>query len=95
MSPAPDLEARPALASGVRLQLDAVTGQRVLLYPEGIVELNETAGEIVVRCDGVLTVRGVLEQLAAAYSVEPQTLAADVLACLAGLVGRRLLELRA
>ena len=35
--------ARPRLAKGVRLQSDSVTGKRVLLFPEGIVELNETA----------------------------------------------------
>ncbi len=44
--------ARPRLAKGVRLQSDSVTGKRVLLFPEGIVELNETAHEILSRCDG-------------------------------------------
>ena len=44
--------ARPRLAKGVRLQIDSTTGKSVLLYPEGIVELNETAREIVARSDG-------------------------------------------
>ncbi len=44
--------ARASLAKGVRLQIDSTTGKSVLLYPEGIVELNETAHEILSRCDG-------------------------------------------
>src|SRR5690348_13302911 len=45
-------DARPRLAPGVRLQIDRTTGKNVLLFPEGIVELNETAQEILNRCDG-------------------------------------------
>src|SRR5262249_51895692 len=41
----PPDDARPQLARGVRLQIDNLTGKGVLLYPEGIVELNETAQE--------------------------------------------------
>ena len=44
--------AQPRLTNGVRLQTDSVTGKSVLLYPEGIIELNETAHEILSRCDG-------------------------------------------
>ena len=32
------------------MQTDSKTGKSVLLFPEGIVELNETAREILVRC---------------------------------------------
>lgn len=35
----------------------------VLLYPEGIVKLNETAGEIIKRCDGVRTVDDMVAEL--------------------------------
>lgn len=35
----------------------------VLLYPEGIVKLNETAGEILKRCTGRLPVSELIEDL--------------------------------
>lgn len=35
----------------------------VLLYPEGIVKLNQTAGEIIKRCDGVRTVADMVAEL--------------------------------
>ena len=34
------------------METDSATGKSVLLFPEGIVELNETAHEILSRCDG-------------------------------------------
>ena len=34
--------ARPRLAAGVRLQVDGKSDRAVLLFPEGILELNET-----------------------------------------------------
>src|SRR5437016_852311 len=47
-----DDNARVRLTRRVRLQIDQTTGKMVLLFPEGIVELNETAQEILTRCDG-------------------------------------------
>jgi pyrroloquinoline quinone biosynthesis protein D len=35
----------------------------VLLYPEGVVKLNQTAGEIIKRCDGVRTVGEMVAEL--------------------------------
>ena len=35
----------------------------VLLYPEGVVKLNQTAGEILKRCTGVLSVGSLIEEL--------------------------------
>lgn len=39
----------------------------VLLYPEGIVKLNQTAGEILKRCDGRQTVAELLVELQSLY----------------------------
>ena len=39
----------------------------VLLYPEGVVKLNETAGEIIKRCDGKLTVGEMVAELQALF----------------------------
>lgn len=39
----------------------------VLLYPEGVVKLNETAGEILKRCTGEMTVGEVINDLDRVY----------------------------
>ena len=84
--------AQPRLAKGVRLQSDSTTGKGVLLFPEGVVELNETAHEILARCDG-RTVSEIIQALAEEYDIDPQMLAADVQETLADLQRRKLIEL--
>ena len=84
--------AQPRIAKGVRLQLDSATGKTVLLFPEGIVELNETAQEILSRCDG-RTLSEILHDLAEEYDANPATLIADVRETLADLQQRKLIEL--
>ena len=84
--------AQPRLARGVRLQTDASTGNSVFLFPEGILELNESAQEILARCDG-RTVTEVIQALADEYDVDPTKLAADVRETLADLQRRKLIEL--
>jgi len=83
--------ARPQLARGVRLQIDSVTGKNVLLYPEGIVELNETAHEILSRCDG-RSLAEIVQRLAEEYDADLAALAADVRATLADLQQHKLIE---
>ena len=84
--------AQPSLARGVRLQTDSKTGNSVLLFPEGVLELNETAQEIVSRCDG-RTVAEIVQALAEEYDADPQMLGADVRETLADLQQRKLIEL--
>ena len=84
--------AQPTLARGVRLQTDSKTGNSVLLFPEGVLELNETAQEILARCDG-RTVSEIIRVLAEEYDVDSQMLAADVGETLADLQRRKLIEL--
>ena len=83
----------PRLAKGVRLQTDSATGKSVLLFPEGVVELNETAHEILTRCDG-RTVSEIVQALAEEYDADLAALATDVRETLADLQQRRLIELR-
>ena len=82
---------KPRLARGVRLQIDCTTGKGVLLFPEGILELNETAQEILTRCDG-RPLRGILEELAEHFDAEPSELSDDVRQTLADLQRRKLVE---
>jgi pyrroloquinoline quinone biosynthesis protein D len=85
--------ARPGLAQGVRLQTDSRTGNAVLLYPEGILELNETAQQILTRCDG-RTVSEIVQALAEEYNVDLEMLAGDVRETLMDLQQRKLIELK-
>jgi coenzyme PQQ biosynthesis protein PqqD len=82
---------QPRLARGVRLEIDGTTGKGVLLFPEGILELNETAQEIVTRCDGQ-SVNEIVLGLAEEYDVALEMLAADVRETLADLQRRKLVE---
>ena len=90
-----DLQARPALGSRARLQTDPVTGEPVLLYPEGLLQLNETAHAVLSRCDGKTTINDIVASLADEYAADADTLRADVLECLAQFHGRQLVVLTA
>lgn len=85
--------ARPTLSKGVRLEIDSTTGKNVLLYPEGIVELNETAHEILSRCDG-RTLGEIVRELAQEYEADSNTLAADIRDTLSDLQRRKLIEFK-
>ena len=85
--------ARPGLARGVRLQTDSKTGNSVLLFPEGVLELNETAQEILTCCDG-RTVAEIVQALAQEYDIDPQMLGGDVRETLADLQRRKLIEFK-
>jgi pyrroloquinoline quinone biosynthesis protein D len=74
------------------LQIDRTTGEGVLLFPEGILELNQTAHEILTRCDG-RTLSELVRALAEEYDVDLSALAADVRETLTDLQRRKLVEL--
>jgi pyrroloquinoline quinone biosynthesis protein D len=68
----------PRVGHGFRLQWEPAQGCHVLLYPEGMVRLNQSAGEIIVRCDGRRSAADIVADLEAAFST--RGLEADVLA---------------
>lgn len=84
--------AKPAIAHGLRLQWEPAQSAHVLLYPEGMVQLNESAGAILSRCDGVRTVADIVADLERTYSMSGLT--QDVNAFVELAVERRWLELR-
>ncbi len=53
----------PRVARGFRLQWEPVQSAHVLLYPEGMVKLNGSAGEILTRCDGATPVDAIVADL--------------------------------
>ena len=71
------LDARPRVAGHFRLQWEEVQKAWVLLYPEGMVKLNGSAGEIMRRLDGAKTIEDVVGELEHAF--ETSGLAQDVL----------------
>jgi pyrroloquinoline quinone biosynthesis protein D len=42
----------------------------VLLYPEGMVQLNPSAAEILMRCDGERTIGAIVHELEAAFNAQ-------------------------
>ena len=60
----------PRLGHGFRLQWEEAQGNHVLLYPEGMVKLNRSAGEILARCDGATALDALVAQLEAAFSAQ-------------------------
>jgi pyrroloquinoline quinone biosynthesis protein D len=57
----------PRVARGFRLQWEEAQGCHVLLYPEGMVKLNRSAGEILTRCTGTASVAEIVADLEAAF----------------------------
>jgi pyrroloquinoline quinone biosynthesis protein D len=61
------VDAKPRVARGFRLQWEEAQGCHVLLYPEGMVKLNRSAGEILTRCTGTATVAEIVADLETAF----------------------------
>ena len=59
---------RPAVERGFRLQWEAAQNAHVLLYPEGMIKLNTSAGEILKRCDGATTIADITADLERAFA---------------------------
>ena len=59
---------RPRVGHGFRLQWEAAQGSFVLLYPEGMVKLNQSAGEIMKRCDGQADLAAIVADIEGAFN---------------------------
>jgi len=68
--------ARPRINRLFRFQWEPAQQAHVLLYPEGMVKLNQSAGEILKRCDGSKSVAEIVADLEAAFNASG--LAAEV-----------------
>ena len=53
----------PAIRRGFRLQFEPAQGCHVLLYPEGMIKLNDSAGEILQQVDGKRSVAEIIDNL--------------------------------
>lgn len=73
--PYPDTPILPRLSRRLQMQYEAAQTRWVLLYPEGMVQLNDSAAEILRRCDGRHTVADIvseLESLFDTHGIAPQ-----------------------
>jgi pyrroloquinoline quinone biosynthesis protein D len=88
-----DTAARPAIGRGFRLQWEPAQEAHVLLYPEGMVKLNQSAAAILTRCNGRRTVADIVTDLEGTYELAGLT--QDVCAFIAVAVERSWVELLA
>ena len=79
--PAPAFPAVPRLNRRIRMQWEETQQCHVLLYPEGMVRLNGSAGEILKCCDGATAVPDIVANLEQKFNMP--SLKADVESLLA------------
>ncbi|MEL6979484.1 MAG: pyrroloquinoline quinone biosynthesis peptide chaperone PqqD [Pseudomonadota bacterium] len=91
MSALPD-EARPALLSGVRLREDPRRGW-VLLAPERVLLLDETAAAVLAEIDGARSFALIVERLSARFAAPREEIARDAGAFLRALADQRMARL--
>jgi len=85
-----DTSSVPRIGHGFRLQWEEVPQAHVLLYPEGMVKLNGSAGQILTRCNGAAPVAAIVADLEQTF--QTSALEADVLAFLRIADERRWVE---
>jgi pyrroloquinoline quinone biosynthesis protein D len=71
--PAIDGTIRPRVGAGFRLQYEPMQECHVLLYPEGMVQLNQSAGEIMKRCDGERSLQDIVRDLETTFNAQGLT----------------------
>jgi pyrroloquinoline quinone biosynthesis protein D len=82
---------RPAVMRGFRLQWEAAQNAHVLLYPEGMIKLNGSAGEILKRCDGAATIADITSDLERAFATSG--LSGDVIGFVTMAVEKKWLQI--
>ena len=88
----PDETISPRLAAGVRLKFDDVRGHWVVLAPERVIIPDETALEILRRCDGLVTLSAIIDELTASYDAGREVIAVDVRQLVADLMDKGILR---
>lgn len=65
----------PCLAPHYVFRWEASQDAYILLYPEGLIKLNASAGEILKRCNGVRQVAAIIAELQAAFPGSDEAIA--------------------
>lgn len=82
----------PSLPRGVRCHFDKVRNTDVLLGPERVLMLDQIGVAVLYRVDGAATVTQIAADLAAAYDAPEDVIKGDVIAYLADLAEKRLVD---
>jgi pyrroloquinoline quinone biosynthesis protein D len=81
---------RPILTPKVRVKWDPVRQKHLLLFPEGLLILNQTAHEVIIMCDGKNKVITIVNSLGDKYKTHVDE---DIRELLSRLFEKRLLLL--
>ncbi len=65
-----ELSSKPKLARLFRMQYEEAQQAYVLLYPEGMVKLNQPASEILKRCDGERDVKAIIADIEQTFNAQ-------------------------
>ena len=88
-----ELESCPRLAPGVRLKFDGTRQCWIVLAPERVLIPDETALDVLQRCDGATRFESLVDDLVTEYGADRAEVAADVRELLSGLIEKRVLTL--
>jgi pyrroloquinoline quinone biosynthesis protein D len=88
-----DAHSRPRLPKGVKLKHDEVRARWTLLAPERIFEIDAIAAAVLELCDGERDLNAIVAELAKRYNAPPAVIEKDVVAMLADLKTKRVLEI--
>jgi len=83
----------PVFRRGYRFQWEPAQNCHVLLYPEGMIKLNESAAAVLTKVDGTRSVGAIVADLQARYP-EAEGIQEDIVAFLEVAVERFWIELR-
>lgn len=81
----------PRLAGHVTMKFDEHRDRWVILAPERVLMLDETAAQILKRCDGK-TVAQIVDDLAAVYDAPRDAILGDVVAMLQDMASKGTIE---
>ena len=70
---------------------DPITGEPILLFPEGVLPLEATTHDVLSRCTGQTTLESIIQSLAGEYEADQATVRQDVCECLEQLRQRMLI----
>ncbi len=85
--------ATPRLAPHVRMRFDAARDHWVVLGPERMFVPDVIAAEILTRCDGVTSIRSIIDDFAQTYDAPRATIADDVATLIGELAEKGVLVL--
>ncbi|TXH83668.1 pyrroloquinoline quinone biosynthesis peptide chaperone PqqD [Thauera aminoaromatica] len=71
-------DARPRLSPHYVFRWEESQSAFILLYPEGLIKLNASAGAVLARCDGARTVATIIAELQASFPAQGAEIADGV-----------------